>query len=201
MDPTSFIISRVNEEDYKEGIEEKVQLSRTIIEYNELLSGTEEFYEEECHLSLLNWACDSLKEQSVIDINLESLLYNILTIFEIFPINSKDLISLNFIEKLNKIKRRVIKKAGDKDFSPFVSRIDRLINYWVKLFSFFQKSDSENDISLGQKRSRDSSDNLSNISANDTEAVSSTSTSGKSVKFKENLVEVVEFDPSDQIPV
>ena len=57
--------------------------------------------------------------------NLEVLLYNIINIFEIFQIKPNDLISLNFIEKLNKNKYTV------KNFNiGLYSRIKNLINYW-----------------------------------------------------------------------
>ena len=100
----------------------------------DILMNLEEFYDEDCQLSLLNWAwnihrrffrnkniepflntsCtvthfplnnDLLFKNNCLNNKAEILLFNILNIFEIFPIKPDDLKSLNFIEKLKEIKR------------------------------------------------------------------------------------------------
>ena len=108
-----LIIQR--EDDNKENsnrIEEKIGITSTILNNVSMVTSMEDFYEEECQLSLLTWAYEiyyinSVSEREIDRKSLEILLFNILNIFEIFPIKPKDLISLNFIEKLNKIKRSI----------------------------------------------------------------------------------------------
>ena len=122
-----------NEDDIegKINLKEKINITSLILENKELLVQYEIFYEEDCQLSLLNWGykcsklCNLVENNILYRKNLEVLLYNIINIFEIFPIKPNDLISLNFIEKLNKIKYTV------KNFNiGLYSKIKNLINYW-----------------------------------------------------------------------
>ena len=142
-----YIIQKIREEDLrenylsnleedegqkllKEEMESKIYITELILSNRDSLIELEDFYEEECQLSLLNWACnihkklikqksykysldldyyenlnkDSLNKNSL-NKNLEILLFNILNIFEIFPIKPDDLNSLNFFGKLKEIKK------------------------------------------------------------------------------------------------
>ena len=146
----NYIIGRIHKEDLslnqnmspneeneaKIIFEEKIYITSLILSNIELLVGFENFYEEDCQFSLLIWgykSCkkyNSVKNKSLYRKNLEVLLYNIIKIFEIFPIKTNDLISLNFIEKLNKIKYTV------KNFNlGLYSKIKNLIFYWKNLIS------------------------------------------------------------------
>ena len=91
----------------------------------------------------------------------EILLFNILNIFEIFPIKPDDLKSLNFIEKL-----RDIKKGMKPRNLMIYKKIKKLIKFWKKMIKFFDsqrksiipetKATIQNpkffDITLNQKR-------------------------------------------------
>ena len=141
-----YIIQKLREEDLKEsflslGLEElnlraenidkeiraKLSIVDLILNNKDLLINLEEFYEEDCQLSLLNWAWnidriffgnknfeplseaktdydinfplnnDLLFKNNFLNNKAEILLFNILNIFEIFPIKPDDLKSLNFI--------------------------------------------------------------------------------------------------------
>ena len=201
-----------NEDDIegKINLKEKINITSLILENKELLVQYEIFYEEDCQLSLLNWGykcsklCNLVENNILYRKNLEVLLYNIINIFEIFPIKPNDLISLNFIEKLNKIKYTV------KNFNKgLYSKIKNLINYWEILISYynshFNKKVSNNLNLLNKKRERDEyEDNLSVISSNETLDFTPRNSDmnilkiKKSVSWKENnlLIEYSQFDPN-----
>ena len=119
-----------NQKFLKEELESKIYITELILSNRDSLIELEDFYEEDCQLSLLNWACnihkklikqkrykysldldyyENLNKDSLIknslNKNLEILLFNILNIFEIFPIKPDDLNSLNFFGKLKEIKK------------------------------------------------------------------------------------------------
>ncbi len=201
-----------NEDDneVKNNLEEKINITLLILENKELLLDYETFYEEDCQFSLLNWGYKYSKKINLVENNilyrknLEVLLYNIINIFEIFPIKPNDLISLNFIEKLNKIKYTV------KNFNKgLYSKIKNLINYWEILISYynshFNKKVSNNLNLLNKKREREESEeNLSVISSNETLDFTPRNSDmnilkiKKSVSWKENnlLIEYSQFDPN-----
>ena len=149
-----YIIQKLREEDLKESlpsldleelnieaenlekeIKSKLSIVDLILNNRDILINLEDFYEEDCQLSLLNWACninrklfanknfeplseanthsdiqfplnkDLFFKKNYLNNKAEILLFNILNIFEIFPIKPDDLKSLNFIEKLTEIKQ------------------------------------------------------------------------------------------------
>ena len=90
-----------NEDDIegKINLKEKINITSLILENKELLVQYEIFYEEDCQLSLLNWGykcsklCNLVENNILYRKNLEVLLYNIINIFEIFPIKPNELIT------------------------------------------------------------------------------------------------------------
>jgi hypothetical protein len=138
---------------------------------------------------------------------LEVLLFNIINIFEIFPIKPNDLISLNFIEKLNKINYTV------KNFNlELYSKIKNLIYYWKNLISYYnsyinsQVSNNINFLNKKRKGKKEREENekeeeLSFISTNETLDYNSDNNLlkiKKNVSWKENplLVEFCNFNPN-----
>ena len=222
----NYIIGRIHKEDLslnqnmspneeneaKIIFEEKIYITSLILSNIELLVGFENFYEEDCQFSLLIWgykSCkkyNSVKNKSLYRKNLEVLLYNIIKIFEIFPIKTNDLISLNFIEKLNKIKYTV------KNFNlGLYSKIKNLIFYWKNLISFYNSHiniEVSNNINLLNKKrikekEKEEDDELSFISTNVTLDFTPRNLDiipkiKKSVSWKEKtlLVEICNFDPN-----
>ena len=158
--------SNLNSENIAEEIKSKLDIVELIMNNRDILMNLEEFYEEDCQLSLLNWAWNihrrifgNKKEEPRMNINIfpdkhyslnkdllfknnclnnkaEILLFNILNIFEIFPIKPGDLKSLNFIEKLRDIK----KDMKTRNLNLY-KKIKKLIHFWKKMIKFF---DSQN---------------------------------------------------------
>lgn len=111
-------------------VDDKINFLKYIIINSFYLTNLNDFYEEECHLSLLNWLWKerkSIKDNT--NVKLLELLYNILIIFEILPIKPQDLIGLKLFEKINKIKGYVSKTHPDISL-----RIQNLLNYWKKQY-------------------------------------------------------------------
>jgi hypothetical protein len=124
--------------------EDKILITNYILYYNQQISSYKDFYEEECHLVLTNWIYNlrhEIQASTHLDPRIYHLLYNILNIFESFPIDLKDLLTLNIYERLNKI-RKNMKKINFIIYC----KVDRLLNYW-KTFS--------NDNMLNKKRLRE----------------------------------------------
>ena len=223
----NYIIGRIHKEDLslnqnmspneeneaKIIFEEKIYITSLILSNIELLVGFENFYEEDCQFSLLIWgykSCkkyNSVKNKSLYRKNLEVLLFNIINIFEIFPIKPNDLISLNFIEKLNKINYTV------KNFNlELYSKIKNLIYYWKNLISYYnsyinsQVSNNINFLNKKRKGEKEREENekeeeLSFISTNETLDYNSDNNLlkiKKNVSWKEKtlLVEICNFDPN-----
>ena len=183
--------SNLNSEKIAEELQSKLDIVELIMKNRDILINLEDFYEEDCQLSLLNWAwnihriffgnkntepfanmntnsnadcClnkDLLFKNNCLNNKAEILLFNILNIFEIFPIKPDDLKSLNFIEKL-----RDIKKGMKPRNLMIYKKIKKLIKFWKKMIKFFDpqrkstipetKATSQNpkffDITLNQKR-------------------------------------------------
>jgi len=246
--------SNLSPENEVEEIESKLSIVKLIMNNRDILMNLEEFYDEDCQLSLLNWAwnihrrffrnkniepflntsCtvthfplnnDLLFKNNCLNNKAEILLFNILNIFEIFPIKPDDLKSLNFIEKLKEIKRDMKSKN-----LIIYKKIKKLIKFWKKMITFFDSQKNLNQISeinaetqrhktfdlkTNQKRKLDkcsigkkekNKDSL--INKNDIEIMSSNisldeTESGehrikkKNVtwKNKDSLVEKIEYDP------
>ena len=192
--------SNLNLENLAEELNSKYGIVELILNNRDILVNLDEFYEEECQLSLLNWAWnihrkffgrknetnstgnnletdtnaniflnkEFLFKNKCLNNKAEILLFNILNIFEIFPIKPDDLKSLNFIEKL-----RDIKKDMKSRNLLLYKKIKKLINFWKKMIKFFEAKNKPNspspeeksdnvfrifDVSLNQKRSLENCD-------------------------------------------
>ena len=192
--------SNLNLENVAEELNSKYSIVELILNNRDILVNLDEFYEEECQLSLLNWAWnihrkffgrknetnstgnnletdtnaniflnkEFLFKNKCLNNKAEILLFNILNIFEIFPIKPDDLKSLNFIEKL-----RDIKKDMKSRNLLLYKKIKKLINFWKKMIKFFEAKNKPNspspeekpdnvfrifDVSLNQKRSLENCD-------------------------------------------
>ena len=192
--------SNLNLENVAEELNSKYGIVELILNNRDILVNLDEFYEEECQLSLLNWAWnihrkffgrknetnstgnnletdtnaniflnkEFLFKNKCLNNKAEILLFNILNIFEIFPIKPDDLKSLNFIEKLRDIK----KDMKSKNLLLY-KKIKKLINFWKKMIKFFEAKNKPNspspeeksdnvfrifDVSLNQKRSLENCD-------------------------------------------
>ena len=178
----------------------KIAITYQILSNVSSLIVSDDFYIEECQLSLLNWAYRSVRDVSNKE-QLEILLDNILNIFEIFPINQQDLISLNFIEKLNKIKRSV-KKWNTK----LSIKIQHLVTYWQNMCDMYQSQVSQFNL-LGQKTQRHTDDEeyYYDEQHSYTTRQSSTDTiqsmlDKKKVSWIDNDVEeVIDYNPNDTV--
>jgi len=177
--------SDLNLENEAEELNSKCSIVELILNNRDILVNYDEFYEEECQLSLLNWAWNihrkffagkkiemnsagkNLETSTNINVNTnannylykdllfknnclnnkaEILLFNILNIFEIFPIKPDDLKSLNFIEKL-----RDIKKDMKSRNLLLYKKIKKLINFWKKMIKFFDAQNKPKSPSSGEK--------------------------------------------------
>ena len=223
-----YIIQKIREEDLREykypinldeaeesqkmleeEINSKISITEMILNNKDILMNMEDFYEEDCQLSLLNWACDlnkRLRQQncsktclisyyeinkdffnnknSLIN-NLEILLLNILNIFEIFPIKPNDLKSLNFIGKLKKIK-----KDMKTQNIIIYKKIKILIKFWKSMIKLFDKHKNiliskrnEININLNKKRQREDGDN-ENKNKEDNDKCPSTISSDGTISYK-----------------
>ena len=154
-----FIIETIKQETNL-NIYQKISFTNSILLNNDKLDQLKEFYEEECHLSLLNWIWNErifLKNPKY-NINklfgLLALLINILNIFTILPINSKDILDLKLYEKLIKIKE-FIKKWSNQH--KIITLISFILNKW-KL-----SVEEEYEKKLIEKKNRNKSEGDSNI--------------------------------------
>jgi len=226
-----------------------------ILNNRDILINLEDFYEEDCQLSLLNWACninrkffanknfeplseanthsdiqfplnkDLFFKKNYLNNKAEILLFNILNIFEIFPIKPDDLKSLNFIEKLTEIKQDMKSRN-----LILYKKVKKLVKFWKKMIKFFDSQKNLNqiseilpesqslkhfDLTLNKKRLLEKSstdkkektqkpenkDDNENISSSVTNTSLDEIESGenkikkKNVKWKDFLVEKIEFNP------
>ena len=269
-----YIIQKLREEDLKESlpsldleelnieaenlekeIKSKLSIVDLILNNRDILINLEDFYEEDCQLSLLNWACninrkffanknfeplseanthsdiqfplnkDLFFKKNYLNNKAEILLFNILNIFEIFPIKPDDLKSLNFIEKLTEIKQDMKSRN-----LILYKKVKKLVKFWKKMIKFFDSQKTLNqiseilpesqslkhfDLTLNKKRLLENSstekkekgqkpenkDDNENISSSVTNTSLDEIESGeikikkKNVKWKDFLVEKIEFNP------
>jgi hypothetical protein len=254
-----YIIEKLREEDLKEtsdsisleetksmskvdeeGLKSKIDIVELILNNRDILVNLDEFYEEDCQISLLSWALETYKKfiekkiflmkKNITDLNndllyknnclnnkAEILLFNILNIFEIFPIKPDDLKSLNFIEKL-----RYIKKDMKTYNLLLYKKIKKLIKFWKKMIKFFDSQKplfTPDPTNFEEKRQREDCDTAkkdknknpkfpefkeenenmsSNISLDETDSCDN-KIKKKNVTWKTNelLVEKIEFDPNN----
>ena len=85
---------------------------------------------------------DFLFKNNCLNNKAEILLFNILNIFEIFPIKPDDLKSLNFIEKLTEIKQ----DTKSRNLILY-KKVKKLIKFWKKMIKFFDSQKTTNQIS------------------------------------------------------
>ena len=148
----SFVIETINH-DTSLSLPSKLTFTHFLISNGIFLSKLSlDFYDEECHLSLLNWiwnirnifkAAILIKpsndlsntsfyyENNVVCIILE-LLNNILIIFELLDIKSKDILDLKLYEKLNKIKGYVRKLPSSPISNCVTDNINLILLKWKK---------------------------------------------------------------------
>ena len=132
---------------YCNRIQSKVAITELILKNKDIIYNLKEFYEEDCQLSLMNWVNavhkdlkQSLKNEKInknkliLNKNQEILLFNIINILEILPIKPDDLISLNFIDILKKIKKD-IKTQNDILYN----KIKTLLNFWKSIIVYYIK--------------------------------------------------------------
>ena len=165
-----LIINTIKQEDSM-SLLSKLQFTYFISQHANLLSHLSEFYEEECHLSLLNWVWKEKKllknpYSSLSDMNslcgLLELLYNILFIFENLPIKSNDILDLRLFEKLNKIKVYINRWNV---FLPVLGKISAVLDKWKK------EVDEDTEVKLGQKRKRNNEEETEAESEDNTPVV------------------------------
>lgn len=106
-------------------IEQKINFTSILVNYRNHLD-LAEFFEEECHLSLVQWIYSNIPLITTEDDQIFHLLYNIIILFEVLPINVNDLFELKIFDKLNKI-RKLIKNKRLYIFQ----HLDNLLNYWT----------------------------------------------------------------------
>ena len=257
-----YIIQKIREEDFRkdeylleeeekaggnqnlmdEEIKTKIGITEQILNNRDILVNLEDFYEEECQLSLLTWAFDIhrrykqyrsstldyneninkdfFNKNNSLNNNVEILLFNILNIFEKFPIKPDDLKSLNFIEKL-----KVIKKDMKNQNIIIYKKIKNLIKFWKSMIKLFEKQSSklvpkQNNLIFNKKRQREESEieekvwektkkydgikeendnNSSHYTIYETDLSEHTETKKKSVSWKNDdiLISKIEYDPND----
>ena len=212
-DPINLDEAGESQKMLEEEIKSKISITEMILNNKDILMNMEDFYEEDCQLSLLNWAsslnkrfrqqsCSNTclayneninkdffnKKNSLIN-NLEILLLNILNIFEIFPIKPNDLKSLNFIGKLKKIK-----KDMKTQNIIIYKKIKILIKFWKSMIKLFDKhinilisKKNEININLNKKRRREAEDNIQkNENKEDIGKTPSTKSTDESISNKPN---------------
>lgn len=142
--------------DYLLTLEDKINFSTSLALYHGFLHNIEEFFEEECHFTLISWMDKYIREikNETADEKVFQLLYNIILIFEIIPIKVADLFELKIFTKLNKIRKYIKNKLY------IYHHLDKLINYWTNFCS-------ENYVLYGKKRCRMEEENFPEISDED----------------------------------
>ena len=165
-----LIINTIKQEDSM-SLLSKLQFTYFISQHANLLSQLSEFFEEECHLSLLNWVWKEKKllknpYSSLSDMNslcgVLELLYNILFIFENLPIKSNDILDLRLFEKLQKIKVYINRWNV---FLPVLGKISAVLDKWKK------EVDVDTEEKLGQKRKRNNEEETEAESDDNTRVV------------------------------
>ena len=147
----TFIIEVIKQEENLH-IFQKITFTNSILVNKDKFSELKEFYEEECHLSLLNWVWKERKTLKYPSYNLNhhlfhilALLNNILNIFLILPINSKDILDLKLFEKLNSIRSLI--KNWNMDI-PILNLIKEILDKWKCSI------EESKEIKLNKKRNR-----------------------------------------------
>ena len=158
----NFIIETIKQESNL-NIYQKISFTNSILLNSDKLNQLKDFYEEECHLSLLNWIWNErifLKYPNY-NINnlfgLLALLINILNIFKIIHINSNDILELKLYEKLIKIKEFIKKWSNDHNI---INLITLILDKWKAIV----EEDCEKKLNKKRKRYEEESKVKSDIS-------------------------------------
>ncbi len=146
----TFIIEVIKQEENLH-IFQKITFTNSILLNKDKFSELKEFYEEECHLSLINWIW---KERKILKypnayfnklLGILYLLNNILNIFQILHINPNDIIELKLFDKLNNIKGLI---KNWKIEHPILNLISNILNKWKS------EIEESKEIKLNKKRNR-----------------------------------------------
>ena len=146
----TYIIQIIKKEDTL-NIFQKYNFTYSILLNSDKFNDLKEFYEEECHLSLLNWVWKerkTLKYPNIYFNKLLGILYllnNILNIFQILHFNSKDILDLKLFEKLNSIRSLI--KNWNMDI-PILNLIKEVLDKWKCSI------EESKEIKLNKKRNR-----------------------------------------------
>ena len=121
-------------------IQIKVLISNLILMNNNLFIYFNDFFEEECHLSLLNWVFKEktfLKNKNLNNNNINNkfyyflqLLNNVLNIFLYLPINSNDILDLKMFQKLKNIKYFISLWNNINIKNYYINLINQILNIW-----------------------------------------------------------------------
>ena len=121
-------------------IQIKVLISNLILMNNNLFINFNDFFEEECHLSLLNWVFNEkifLKNNNLNNNNINNkfnlflqLLNNVLNIFLSLPINSNDILNLKMFQRLKNIKYYISLWNNINIKNYYINLINQILNIW-----------------------------------------------------------------------
>jgi hypothetical protein len=121
-------------------IQIKVLISNLILMNNNLFIYFNDFFEEECHLSLLNWVFNEkifLKNKNLNNNNINNkfnlflqLLNNVLYIFLSLPINSNDILNLKMFQRLKNIKYYISLWNNINIKNYYINLINQILNIW-----------------------------------------------------------------------
>ena len=118
----------------------KVLISNLILMNNNSFIYFNDFFEEECHLSLLNWVFNEkifLKNKNLNNNNINNkfnlflqLLNNVLNIFLSLPINSNDILNLKMFQRLKNIKYYISLWNNINIKNYYINLINQILNIW-----------------------------------------------------------------------
>ena len=121
-------------------IQIKVLISNLILMNNNLFINFNDFFEEECHLSLLNWVFNEkifLKNKNLNNNNINNkfnlflqFLNNVLYIFLSLPINSNDILNLKMFQRLKNIKYYISLWNNINIKNYYINLINQILNIW-----------------------------------------------------------------------
>ena len=191
---SQYLISKINKPYKSLSIKEKIDVSAEIILNRQYIISQEVFLQEEVQATLLNWIWKirkNIDSENFEFFHLNDLLFNIIIIFETFPIQTDTLISCHFLRKLNDIYREV-KQLN----SALACRLQNLLNYWEEQINIIKL-----DKFLNKKRERViEKDELAVESENDSEDTqcSVPKIDKKNVIWKKNFVEIIEINTKEE---
>lgn len=150
----------------------KIMVTRYILSNRNLFPELKDFYEEECHISLMNWVWDYkklFKKMQHLKLNEQrqkegeeiyifqfcyvlELFNNIIIIYELLHIKSNDLIEIKMFEKFYKLKGYIKNfVANNFSFSFLFFNLSCLLDLWKLQTAQFNNETSK---LLGNKRQR-----------------------------------------------